>query len=67
MSGFFLRGRINRMRFRRLKKVWLIVFPPVEPSWLNPELKWHFSLRTLLIATTLVAVWLGLVVWMVGK
>jgi hypothetical protein len=29
-----------------------------------PWLRWHFSLRTLLIATTLVAVLLGLVVWL---
>jgi hypothetical protein len=28
-----------------------------------PWIRWHFSLRTLLIATTLVAVVLGLVVW----
>jgi len=25
---------------------------------------WHFSLRTLLIATTLIAVGLGLIVWL---
>ena len=30
--------------------------------WIR-QLKWHFSLRTLLIATTLVAVVLGLIVW----
>src|SRR6476620_3597226 len=29
-----------------------------------PWMRWHFSLRTLLIATTLVAVVLGLVMWM---
>ena len=29
-----------------------------------PWLRWRFSLRTLLIATTLVAVWLGLLVWL---
>jgi hypothetical protein len=30
-----------------------------------PWIRWRFSLRTLLIATTLVAIGLGLVVWMV--
>ena len=29
-----------------------------------PWLRWRFSLRTLLIATTLVAVVLGLIVWL---
>jgi hypothetical protein len=28
------------------------------------QLRWRFSLRTLLIATTLVAVVLGLIVWL---
>ena len=32
--------------------------------WILPWLRWRFSLRTLLIATTLVAVVLGLVVWL---
>ena len=30
----------------------------------TPWLRWKFSLRTLLIATTLIAVVLGLVVWL---
>ena len=30
----------------------------------SPWIKWRFSLRTLLIATTLVAVVLGLIVWL---
>ncbi len=34
------------------------IFAPV------PRLRWRFSLRTLLIATTLVAVALGLIVWL---
>ena len=33
-------------------------------SWI-PQLRWHFTLRTLLIVTTLVAVGLGLMVWSV--
>jgi hypothetical protein len=34
--------------------------------WIR-ELRWRFSLRTLLIATTLIAVVLGLIVWMLGR
>jgi hypothetical protein len=37
----------------------LVVFPAL------PWLRWRFSLRTLLVATTLVAVVLGLIVWAV--
>ena len=32
-----------------------------------PSIRWRFSLRTLLIATTLVAIVLGAVVWLVSK
>jgi hypothetical protein len=32
-----------------------------------PWLRWRFSLRTLLIATTLVAVVLGLIVWLLAR
>ncbi len=32
-----------------------------------PWIRWHFSLRTLLIAITLVAVVLGVLVWMVRQ
>jgi len=31
---------------------------------IGPWLRWRFSLRTLLITTTLVAVVLGLIVWL---
>ena len=49
--------------------IWVTV-----PTWLLvslfaafaalPWLRWRFSLRTLLIATTLIAVVLGIIVWM---
>ena len=41
---------------------WLVVRVAV-PSFIAPWIRWSFSLRTLLVATTLVAVVLGMVVW----
>jgi hypothetical protein len=41
---------------------WCILFPAAAAITL-PWLRWRFSLRTLLIATTLVAIVLGLIVW----
>jgi hypothetical protein len=56
--------------------MWSTAFQ-VVPFWLLvltcglisviPWPRWHFSLRTLLIATTLVAAGLGLLVWAAGK
>lgn len=43
---------------------WLLVFSTAVLA-ASPWLPWRFSLRTLLIATTLVAVLLGTIVWMV--
>ena len=40
------------------------VFPIAPWILVIPWLRWRFSLRTLLIATTLVAVVLGLIVWL---
>ena len=40
------------------------LMPPVAFAVALPWLHWHFSLRTLLIATTLIAVVLGLIVWL---
>jgi hypothetical protein len=42
---------------------WFVVLSVAIMSIITPRLKWRFSLRTLLIATTLVAVVLGLIVW----
>jgi hypothetical protein len=42
---------------------WLLIFISIAFA-AAPWIRWRFSLRTLLIATTLVAVVLGLVVWM---
>jgi hypothetical protein len=42
---------------------WFVVLSVAIMSIIAPQLKWRFSLRTLLIATTLVAVVLGLVVY----
>ena len=39
----------------------------IATTTLTPWLTWHFSLRTLLIATTLVAVVLGLAAWAVRQ
>jgi hypothetical protein len=57
-------------RVERDVQVWV-------PSWflvastaafaIVPWLRWRFSLRTLLIATTLVAVLLGLIVWLARR
>lgn len=44
----------------------LILSAFAAAPWLR-QWKWRFSLRTLLIATTLVAVGLGLIVWAVRK
>jgi hypothetical protein len=48
---------------------WFVIVPVailgLIPSW--PLIRWQFSLRTLLIATTLVAVVLGLIVWANGS
>jgi hypothetical protein len=44
---------------------WLLVITFAATTTL-PWLRWRFSLRTLLIATTLVAIVLGLVVWNSG-
>ena len=43
---------------------WFGVLLTVAPA-VAPWIRWRFSLRTLLIATTLVAVGLGLIVWLV--
>ena len=42
---------------------WLLV-PITAACSIAPWIRWRFSLRTLLIATTLVAVVLGLIVWL---
>jgi hypothetical protein len=42
---------------------WLLVVPLAAIA-AAPWIRWRFSLRTLLIATTLVAVGLGLIVWL---
>jgi hypothetical protein len=51
-------------RIEFLIPIWLIVLPLSTLS-AAPWIRWRFSLRTLLIATTLVAVVLGVVVWAV--
>ena len=43
---------------------WFAIDGLAHSSRPHPWLRWRFSLRTLLIATTLVAVVLGLIVWM---
>ena len=43
---------------------WFLVLLSVADLPSHPWLRWRFSLRTLLIATTLVAVVLGIIVWM---
>ena len=43
---------------------WMLVLPLGLLAAI-PWLRWHFSIRTLLIATTLVAVVLGLIVWLI--
>jgi hypothetical protein len=43
---------------------WCLVFS-LALCGCGPWIKWRFSLRTLLIATTLVSVVLGIIVWMV--
>lgn len=61
-SGFFWRSSPNL--FLRLPH-WIAVLVAGIASALpwGGQLRWRFSLRTLLIATTLVAVALGLIVW----
>ncbi len=44
--------------------IWSLVVPMAILAAV-PWIRWRFSLRTLLIATTLVAVVLGLIVWLV--
>jgi hypothetical protein len=44
---------------------WFVVVSVAITSMIAPQLKWRFTLRTLLIATTLVAVALGLIVYAV--
>jgi len=59
-------------KFITSPSTWIIFFPYWFPTLLAavaavataPWLRWQFSLRTLLIATTLVAVVLGVIVWM---
>jgi hypothetical protein len=51
------------------QNIWVLVphwFPLIVSGLLSaaPWLSWRYSLRTLLIATTLVAVLLGLIVWL---
>ena len=70
-------GQINRYGFRYnvysngLRYMWaplwavgasLVAAAATLAAW--PCLRWRFSLRTLLIATTLVAVGLGLIMWL---
>jgi hypothetical protein len=43
---------------------WLVVLIVAVPSFVAPWICWRFTLRTLLVTTTLVAVVLGLVVWL---
>ena len=42
---------------------WIAVLMVAVPSLVAPWIRWRFSLRTLLIATTLVAVVLGLIIY----
>jgi hypothetical protein len=48
---------------------WFVIIPVAVLGLISsrPWLRWQFSLRTLLIATTLVAVVLGLIVWSVRR
>ena len=57
ISGF------RSARYGWLLPYWVIVFSAAACASM-PWLPWRFSLRTLLIATTLVAVVLGLIVWL---
>lgn len=43
---------------------WVVVSIVVVPSLIAPWLRWRFTLRTLLIAITLIAIVLGLIVWL---
>lgn len=60
---YYYRPRPERLRVK--VPIWFL-FMLVASSGALPWLRWRFSLRTLLIATTLVAVVLGLVVYAVG-
>src|SRR5262245_19973439 len=52
----------GRTQFGFLLPSWLLVVVTITLA-AAPWMRWKFSLRTLLIATTLIAVVLGLVVW----
>lgn len=51
----------TRLRFPHRLPIAVSMVLAVAP-WIR-QLRWHFTLRTLLIATTLVAVVMGLIVW----
>jgi hypothetical protein len=53
---------INSAFFYISVPLWLLFFVTAAIGAI-PWLRWRFSLRTLLIATTLLAVALGLVIW----
>jgi len=55
-------GNITLNRWRFVAPCWFAISLCVVPAAL-PWLPWRFSLRTLLIATTLIAVGLGLIVY----
>jgi hypothetical protein len=45
--------------------IWLLAIFIAVATWIPwADIKWRFSLRNLLIATTLIAVGLGIIVWM---
>ena len=60
-------------KFIKSRSYWIVFFPYWFPTLLSaslaavPWLRWKFSLRTLLIATTLVAVVLGFAVYATRK
>ncbi len=66
-------GKLTTTQVRNVKLIPLAGTGPVIPYWslvlvtpllaVAPWIRWRFSLRTLLIATTLIAVVLGIVVW----
>ena len=56
-------GRSKGEKLRLRVPAWIMVFAmPIFAAL--PWLRWRFSLRSLLIATTLIAVVLGLIVWL---
>ena len=62
-SAFETSGLTIRRRGTGLAIPYWSLLLPMAALAAAPWLRWRFSLRTLLIATTLVAVGLGLIVW----